>query len=196
MAGRTGRSGRPAKSNADKALAGNPGKRARKPAATPETSPPSAVQSSLLDPPSWLPEAAQDEWRRCAPELYRTKLLKPLNEMAFAIYCMNAAIVQSCAERLKQLEDVTYKSTSRHGELRRISPDFKAMREAQKDMLAFMKEYGMTPVSHYALGRQLAETPPTQPTLPGTDTGEKPRGPIGGIHKFKEGAPPPKEKQH
>lgn len=138
MAGRSGRSGRPPKSSADKALAGNPGKRAEKLPPQPETAPVAPAQSFSLVAPSWLPEAAQDEWRRCAPELHRTKLLKPLNEMAFAIYCMNAAIVQFCAEKLKKLEDDTYETKSRHGDLRRISPDFKAMREVQKDMIAFI----------------------------------------------------------
>jgi P27 family predicted phage terminase small subunit len=64
-----------------KVLRGNPGKRA-----LPRDEPdPDALVD--VDPPAWLSEVAQEEWRRLAPELIRLGLLTVADFGLFATYC-------------------------------------------------------------------------------------------------------------
>lgn len=125
------------KTQAANALAGNPGKRsasAQSPAATPVKN---------LRAPSFLSREAKKEWKRVVMELARLDLVSDLDVMALAAYC-NA--FSTWIDAMKQIRE--------HGTLVRSpngypmpSPYVKIQRDAQDEMMKWLREFGMTPAA-------------------------------------------------
>ena len=120
-------------------LEGNPGKRRVKDTAKPNDRRPTC--------PTWLDEGAKAEWARVAPELERLGLLTQLDRGAFAAYC---AVHSVWVDSERALVEKGRFYVAPGGKLRE-RPEADIANRAQKAMLTFAREFGMTPTSRARL---------------------------------------------
>jgi P27 family predicted phage terminase small subunit len=125
------------KTKAANALAGNPGKRSN------AAKSPDPAKITNLRPPAFLPREAKKEWKRVVMELARLDLISDLDVMALAAYCNAFATWVSAMKNIRE-----------HGTLVRSpngyampSPYIKIQRDAQDEMLKWLREFGMTPAA-------------------------------------------------
>jgi P27 family predicted phage terminase small subunit len=111
------------------------------------------------NPPAWLHEEAQTEWRRLAPVLGQHGALAETDADALAAYCEAFTTWKHATARLRQFGMVVKRSKA-DGELPVISPYVKIAHQAMAHMRAFLVEFGMTPSSR---GRVQVRPPASDP---------------------------------
>lgn len=132
-----GKRGPAAKPSAIRALEGNPGKR------TPSANEPKPDNLTNLKPPSFLPPSAKREWKRVVMQLANLGLISDLDVMALAAYCNAYA---TWLEAIKKVKETGMLVRSPNG-YAMPSPYIKIQRDAQAEMLSWLKEFGMTPAA-------------------------------------------------
>lgn len=132
-----GKRGPVGKPSAIKALEGNPGKRAANP------NEPKPENLTNLKPPSFLPSAAKREWKRVVMQLAGLGLISDLDVMALAAYC-NA--YSTWLDAIKKIKETGMLVRSPNG-YPMPSPYVKIQRDAQAEMMGWLKEFGMTPAA-------------------------------------------------
>lgn len=120
-----------------RALEGNPGKRGG------NTSEPKPAPLVNLKPPSFLPAAAKREWKRVVMQLARLGLISDLDVMALAAYC-NA--YSTWLDAIKKIKETGMLVRSPNG-FAMPSPYVKIQKDAQAEMMGWLKEFGMTPAA-------------------------------------------------
>ena len=130
-----------------KALEGNPGKR---PAA--QDAPNPAVLTNLKAP-SFLPPAAKREWKRVVMELARLNLISDLDVMALAAYCNTYSTWLHAIGEIKK-NGMVVKTPNGFFQ---TSQFVKIERDAQEQMLKWLKEFGMTPAARTRVGTDSGE---------------------------------------
>lgn len=171
--------GRPAKSEAVKRLAGNPGKRktsAERGLHDVETG------AGEFSAPVGLTTAAKQVWRNEIGQLRDLNLLKPTDLSAFAVYCEVSARWAK-ARRVVDRQGMTYESVSKHGTMVRVRPEVGILERAERSMRQFMESLGMTSASRIRTLGQLAgrgQLPlPFEPTPPAPGTSPHGDDPVG-----------------
>lgn len=121
-----------------KMLRGNPGRRP-----LPENEPEPEISKDVPAPPDHLTPEAVKEWKRISPVLHAMGVLTTADDQALAAYC------ECVAEWLKAKRKV-----AEHGQLVKTqtgypnySPWYVIKNAMQKEMRAWMSEFGMTPSS-------------------------------------------------
>lgn len=134
-----GQRGPAPKPTAIKRLEGNPGKRALN-AAEPR------FTAKAPSCPKHLIGEARKEWRRIIKELQRTPgLLQVVDRAALAAYCQAWARWVDAEEKM-QAEDFEMIEVTDKG-YAHVNPWFQVSTQAQKQMKAFLTEFGLTPAS-------------------------------------------------
>lgn len=151
--------GRPAKPQALKDLAGNPGKRKRRAPEKPD--------SDVPDPPDHLSDEARVEWRRLATELTNLGLLRARDFAAYAVYCETWA-TWVLAKAVVARDGMTY--TADNG-LVKMRPEVKIVQDAARQLRQYSEQFGLSPSSRAKVASILVNDP-KQPTLPGIPAGE------------------------
>lgn len=105
-----------------------------------------APMPANLEPPGWLDESAQIEWRRVAPMLGRLGVLTETDADALAAYCEAFTTWKQATHKLREFGLVVKQSTAA-GALPVMSPYVKIAHHAMQQMRAFLVEFGMTPSS-------------------------------------------------
>lgn len=93
--------------------------------------------------PSWLPEDAQAEWHRVAPELSKLGLLAKIDGSALAAYCAAYARWKLAEETLK-VAGLTFNTQAGYVAQH---PCVGMANKALAEMLRFGREFGLTPSS-------------------------------------------------
>lgn len=132
-------SGRPRKTNTEKRLSGNPGKRK-----ITETVQPDPVVPSM---PHHLDDDARIEWNRLAPELGKLGLLTQVDRTAFAAYCQAWS---TWAKACKQLADEGPVLESDKGNMY-LNPWQMVASQALEQVNKFGAQFGLTPGSRRKL---------------------------------------------
>jgi len=141
MPGAKGRSGRRPKPTAQKALAGNPGKRAL------NKSEPTFAELTAVDPPEWLPELAVTMWETVVPQLLGEQVLQITdlhNVEAFCVAYSNWRIAQ---DHVTAHGPVVEGATG--GPMK--NPALTAAKEAMAQMVTFGSMLGLDPSSRQRL---------------------------------------------
>lgn len=126
--------GRPPKPTRLKQMQGNPGKR-------PLNKLEPKAGNEMPTCPRHLAKEAKAEWRRMGKELHRLGLLARCDRAALATYCVAWEI---WVKAYKKLNDEEMVVESDKGNLYQ-NPWVGIERQARKDMLRIMTEFGMTP---------------------------------------------------
>lgn len=143
-----GKRGPAPKPAAIKALEGNPGKRP----SNPNEPQPAALVN--LKPPSFLPASAKREWKRVVMQLASLGLISDLDVMALAAYCNAYA---TWLDAIKKIKETGMLVRSPNG-YPMPSPYVKIQRDAQAEMMGWLKEFGMTPAARARVSSDGAET--------------------------------------
>jgi P27 family predicted phage terminase small subunit len=114
---------------------GNPGKRALNPYE------PQPSRAESLEPPEFLGEGAQAEWRQRAATFERLGLLTELDLDAFAVYCQSMATWKKAMRHLDEDGMVT------NGAYPMISPWASIAAKACGQVMKVLVEFGLTPSS-------------------------------------------------
>jgi P27 family predicted phage terminase small subunit len=115
-------------------LRGNPGKRPLRP----EPEPPALA--AYPEPPGFITGYAAEEWRRAAPDLHVTGLLRGVDVMLLAAYAQHCATWRLAVEALARNPALLVKGPD--GTARR-NPLIKIASDASLQMLRFATEFGM-----------------------------------------------------
>lgn len=132
-----GKRGPVGKPSAIKALEGNPGKRPL------NKNEPVPDNLKNLKPPPFLPAAAKREWKRIIMQLSGLGLISDLDVMGLAAYCNAYA---TWLEAIKKIKETGMLVRSPNG-YAMPSPYLKIQRDAQSEMMSWLKEFGMTPAA-------------------------------------------------
>ena len=124
------RSGRRPKPTAEKLAAGNPGKRKL-------GVEPAFDTAEVLDPPTWLGEYGQAEWRRIVPQMLRERSLSEVDTPSLEAYC--AAYQRAIACEIA-IGDMLLVEGERH-------PLITVAAQAWDKVRAFAAEFGLTPAT-------------------------------------------------
>jgi P27 family predicted phage terminase small subunit len=116
-------------------LRGNLGKRKLRPGPKP------ASPEAVPEPLPFLCEAAREEWRRLAPELFRLGLLTVLDHAIFGAYCAAFGHWMT-AERLLETEGLTARGSTGNTV---VHPLTKIATQAARDLCKYAAGFGMTP---------------------------------------------------
>lgn len=130
--------GRPPKPNVIKIAEGNPSKRPIRAEPTPTRGEPGM--------PSELDDEARAEWRRIVPELMAVGVLTVVDRGVLANYCM------AWSRWLKAEKEIATGGitvSTEHG--LRKHPAISVAEGAQRIMLAFLQQFGLSPVSRARL---------------------------------------------
>lgn len=138
--------GPPPKPTALKVLQGNPGKRPLN-KHEPQPEPDSGYCPRHLD------NYAAEEWRRVVPDLRRMGLLTIVDRSALEAYCVNYGLYRQCKYILEQ-NGLICVAPSGYLQQR---PEVAIMRNALKEMRAFMTQFGMTPASRSKISVSAAD---------------------------------------
>jgi P27 family predicted phage terminase small subunit len=122
-----------------KLLRGNPGKRRLN---LDEPQPASAPECPA--PPSFLSAYAAEQWRRVAPELHRLGLLTILDETTLAAHCAACCRWHQCEEILEREGELVVAGSAGN---RVPHPAVRIAVQAARDLIAFGREFGLTPSS-------------------------------------------------
>lgn len=128
--------GRPPKSAALKALAGNPGKRTA-PAVEAKPTP------KLPTPPRYLSVVAKREWRRQGKELVRLGLITNIDLRAFELFCTTYERWLDAHTAVTELGMVVYTPSG----YPMVRPEFTLQMKLQEQMLRLLQQFGLTPSS-------------------------------------------------
>lgn len=124
------RSGRRPKPTAEKLAAGNPGKRHL-------GVEPAFNSLAYLEPPTWLGDYGQAEWRRIVPQLLREKSLAEVDTPSLEAYC--AAYQRAIACEIA-IGDALLVEGDKH-------PLLGVVAQAWDKVRAFAAEFGLTPAT-------------------------------------------------
>ena len=127
-----------------KILEGNPGHQR-----LPET--PNFGDIGLPPPPNHLDAEARAEWLRLAPELHNLNLLKSVDTVAFATYCVTYSVWKNAVSQLAALADVgaPYGGLIVEGPKGQsiANPLIAIAHSSSLALLRFAAEFGMTPAA-------------------------------------------------
>lgn len=141
-----------AQSPAAKIAKGNPGNRA-----VVETKDEAAPIADL--PPAWLKnETALEIWSALAPELRSLRFLRATDQTAFARYCDNLARWIKLRDKVdgEGGRGESYTTTSNHGTMERLNPDFIAMQRVEDRLVTLEDRFGMSPVARQSILQRMA----------------------------------------
>ena len=93
--------------------------------------------------PSWINEAAVEEWNNLAPSLLAIGLLTEIDTQAFAVYCQSYAELIEAEDELLKLGKT---QATKDGFMRK-SPWLSVRDEAHKRMMQIGGQFGLTPAS-------------------------------------------------
>ena len=116
-------------------LRGNPGKRRL------HRGPQPARPDAVPEPPSFLSDEAQAEWRRLAPELCRLNLLTALDHAVLGAYCASFARWVT-AERMLEDEGLTTRGSTGN---KVMHPLVRVATQSARDLCRYAAEFGLTP---------------------------------------------------
>ena len=109
----------------------------------------------LPQPPAWLSEEAQDEWRRVVPMLTSLAILTALDMATFSAYCQAWAIFKQASEALARMASsdsltsgLLIKTTNGNAIQ---NPLVGTINRAATNMLKFASELALTPVARARL---------------------------------------------
>lgn len=137
MAGVAGRSGRRPKPTAQKALAGNPGKRAL------NKSEPDFSLVTNIDPPDWLSENARRVWLMIVPQLCSAHVLALTDLHNVEAFCTAYGNWRLAQDSVQEFGVVV---TSAQGSPIK-NPALTAANEAMRQMVTFGSMLGLDPAS-------------------------------------------------
>lgn len=109
--------------------------------------------------PKGLSAAAKKVWAEMAPELQRMKFLRPTDAGAFARYCEHLTRWWALTRSLRKTGE-TYESTSQHGTLLRVRPEFLVRERLEKRMEALEDRFGLSPAARQQILQRLAVVNP------------------------------------
>jgi P27 family predicted phage terminase small subunit len=138
-------------------LKGNPGKRPLR------NEPRPAIAAECPQPPGWMPEYAQQEWARVAPELHRLGLLSGLDHAVMAAYCVAYSRWRGAEEALAaqaEADPTGAALTIRDRDVPRPNPLIGVARRAADQMIAFAGQLGATPIARTRLAAGVLGGPP------------------------------------
>lgn len=106
-------------------------------------------ESKIPDCPDFLTPEAGEEWKRLAKQLFSLGLISDLDRVAFAAYCQNWARYVDAEKNITKYGSVTLGAPSENwpNGYPMQSPYLAVANQAQKEMRAFLLEFGMTPSS-------------------------------------------------
>jgi P27 family predicted phage terminase small subunit len=138
-------------------LRGNPSRRPIKPEPRPERPP------TVPEPPEWLSEAAQTEWRRVSGELFRLGLLTVLDISMLAAYCEAYARWKTATQLLRtdaEADPETRGLVVRGSDGRRMpNPVIRIVKGAADSMQRLGSEFGLSPASRRGLAASVQDKP-------------------------------------
>ncbi|MBD8492977.1 phage terminase small subunit P27 family [Pseudomonas syringae] len=137
MPGVAGRSGRRPKPTAQKALAGNPGKRKL------NNDEPDFSLVTNVDPPDWLSDYAIQVWKMIVPELLRAKVLALTDLHNVEAFCTAYGNWRMAQEEVRANGIVVAGATG--GPVK--NPALTAAKEAMSQMVTFGSMLGLDPAS-------------------------------------------------
>jgi P27 family predicted phage terminase small subunit len=107
------------------------------------------VMEETCEPPDWLDELAQKEWRRVAPMLVRNGLLTEMDLDALTAYCQAWVTWKTASEQIKKFGMVIKAANG----FPMTSPYLPIANKALMQIKAFLTEFGMTPSSRTKVQR-------------------------------------------
>jgi P27 family predicted phage terminase small subunit len=116
---------------------GNPGKR-------PLNKNEPRARPGSRTPPPWLDRVAKQEWRRVVPELHRLGLNTVLDRPAIACYCQTYSRLVAAQKEIAKNRDLSFLTPNGSEQQR---PEIGIFNQAQKQLLSWCAEFGMTPSS-------------------------------------------------
>lgn len=137
MAGVAGRSGRRPKPTAQKALAGNPGKRAL------NKNEPDFELVTNIEPPEWLGENATKVWQMVVPELLKAKVLALTDLHNVEAFCTAYDNWRMAQDAVREHGIVV--TGAMGGPMK--NPALTAANEAMRQMVTFGSMLGLDPAS-------------------------------------------------
>lgn len=137
MAGVAGRSGRRPKPTAQKALAGNPGKRAL------NKNEPDFGLVTKIEPPEWLGENATKVWQMVVPELLKAKVLALTDLHNVEAFCTAYDNWRMAQDAVREHGIVV--TGAMGGPMK--NPALTAANEAMRQMVTFGSMLGLDPAS-------------------------------------------------
>ena len=129
--------GRPRTATHLKLLRGNPGKQALGPEAE------APILEVMPEPPAWLEEVGQAEWRRVVGLLFRMRILSEVDLEPLAGYCRAVEVRRRAVEATKK----DGRALIARGDNEVCNPLIAAEREASKAVLRHAEQFGFTPVA-------------------------------------------------
>jgi P27 family predicted phage terminase small subunit len=103
------------------------------------------------EPPAWMGQMAQAEWRRLAPEMTRIGILTGLDTAAFSVLCTTLGHWLECEAEIERLRnDPAYPELL-------AGPLGKVAREYARDAIKYMAEFGLSPCSRMKLRAEPVE---------------------------------------
>jgi P27 family predicted phage terminase small subunit len=141
MAGVKGRSGRTPKPTAQKALAGNPGKRAL------NLAEPQFSKFTDIDPPEWLSDRAATMWKMVVPELLRENVVAITDLHNVEAFCTAYDKWRMAEESVQQFGIVVQSSQGSPMK----NPALTAANESMRQMVTFGSMLGLDPASRTRL---------------------------------------------
>jgi P27 family predicted phage terminase small subunit len=142
--------GRRPKTDAQRTLEGNPGRRPMRKTPKPD---------GQAKCPDWMGDIAREEWKRLQSSMQLLGLLSTVDQQCFAAYCDSYERYVTARQQVAT-EGMTFRTTS--GQVKK-HPAVGIMREAMIEMRKFAIEYGLTPASR----TKVAAAHVQQPQLPG-----------------------------
>lgn len=107
-------------------------------------------------PPSWLTDdVALKIWNDVAPELRARRFLRATDQTAFARYCDNLARWIRLRTKVDDRGE-SYTTTSNHGTMERLNPDFVAMQRIEDRLVTLEDRFGMSPVARMSILQRMA----------------------------------------
>jgi len=128
---------------------GNPGKRARKTAATESFSP------AGVTAPTYLSAKGKRYWQEVAGYLIESRIVRASDRNALARYCQTLSDYVEVTRELNKQGHV-YTSKSNHGELLRISPHFMVQERLVKRLQDLEDRFGLSPASRQQIMARMA----------------------------------------
>lgn len=95
-------------------------------------------------PPSWMPKAAQAEWRRVFPVLTERRILTDADLGCLENYCLAIGQVRDCQRAITRARKMFVQSNR---SAPRPHPGFRLQHEAMRQARQLAAELGLTPVS-------------------------------------------------
>lgn len=108
-------------------------------------------QKEIPKAPPWLDGVAKKEWKRLAPKIFKVGLLTDADVAVFAAYCDSYSqwvhavkAIQASTPDKKTPPSLTFETDKGY---KQQIPEIGIANNAKKQMLAFAREFGLTPSS-------------------------------------------------